>query len=293
MPLFTPSAVVPPPFVNPDYGNAFDLIGADGSEWSLCGGPLFIGAGASGFGLPEPEHRWSDLVGAHGSRWRGLRFGRREMTVPIEVDGRGLSPTAWRALETAFGRALDPRGVCALVVTSPDGTVQRTIDFRYASGGDDPVDLDPLRSGTSLYALECVAAEPFWRGVPVSVTVAPPSSPPSTVVNAGDVETWPVWTLTGPCVSATLNVAGLHVTLTAVGQLIDDQTTLTVDLNPGRTTVVDQDGNTMWANATTFVVDPAGIPVGTSPLSVSFSGALNGTTKARLDFETRYLRAWS
>lgn len=312
MPIFVPLDAPPeepptePPVIHPEYHHGFTLVGGDNVSWDLVAGPVFILSGASGFGFPDPDHHWTESPVVDGAVHRGLRYPQREFAIPLEVDGRYLAPEDWRELETAIWRSLNPRRECRLVVTAPTGDV-RQIPFRYSGGGDDSFEHDALLRGNNVYALEAVAGDPFWLGETIrrdygvdedSQTTFP--GPPfgigsstaiqTTVVsNPGDEDAWPRWSITGPYETVTVGVAGAVVTLdvpTSAGE------SRVIDMDPRRRSIRDQDGNLAWSEASELAF--AAVPAGTIvSITMSVAGALADETTISLEFDSRYLRAFS
>lgn len=312
MPIFVPVPVETegPPVqvpIHPEYNHGFTLIGGDGSVWDLVAGPVFILAGASGFGFPEPNHRWSESPLFDGAVHRDLHYSSREFELPLEVDGRFRDPAMWRELERAWWKAVNPRFEATLVVTAPSGE-SHNLPFRYSGGGDDTFDLDPLRRQDNVYALECISGDPFWNGPVVSVAyqlAATPDTfpgPPfnigdstaisatTTVGNFGDEEVWPRWTITGPYTTVTVGVADAQVVL-ETPILNGESRIIEMDPKLGRS-IRDGSGVLKWSDATTL--DFGTIPVGGEvPLTIAVTGGTVDQTSITLDFETHYLRAFS
>ena len=107
------------------------------------------------------------------------------------------------------------------------------------------------------------------------------------MLNPGSVDAYPVWTITGPTSSVTVGVGSATITYTApilAGQSV------TIDTNPDRRTVLDQDGISRLANLGPVVSFEGGkLPANAeTPLSL----ALTGTGSVSATIVPRYFRAW-
>lgn len=157
------------------------------------------------------------LPGASGGRLWGVHHEPRDFVLPLWIEGS--SEADLRTQVRTLVSALNPlRGDGRIVVTTPVGD-QREIVCRAASGLEMSERLGDT-SGPQVQRAAVVfrAWDPYWRDV--SDTVSGPwlvdENPGSffpifpirlaaseifaavTVENPGDVEAWPVWTITGP-----------------------------------------------------------------------------------------------
>jgi len=315
-PIFVPTTITPdpepevpevePPVMHPTYNHAFTLFGGDDSTWDLVQGPVYILAGASGFGFPDPQHRWKESTNADGAIHGGLKYGIREFSLPMEVDMRLSDPAEWSRIEKEFWHALNPRHQCILTVTSPYGEV-RYLPFRYSGGGDSPFELDPLIRQNNVYPIEGEAGIPFWLGQAVqreySIEAGAPTFPgppfylsSSTAIenvsltNEGDEDAWMRWTINGPYDEVTVGVDDVVITMSTSIEAGESRTIIT-DPAQGRS-IRDQDGNLVWSEASVLGFAP--IPAGDdSTIVMSMSGGLEGTSSIGLFFQPRYLRAFS
>lgn len=295
-----------PPTTVAEHSYAYSLVGADDELWDLVAGPLYASAGMSGLGVATPEHRWRDSVTANGSAWHGLRFPMREFTLPLEVDGRGLEPAAWRDLDRRVWSSVgDPRRECRLIVTAPNGQ-RRSLVFRVSDGMDEPFELDPMLRQDVGYQIECQAGDPLWHGDTVRRTFSVASDLPffpgppfgigdataisatAVVANPGDEPSPPRWTITGPYTSVTVGVGDSVVTL---GTGVGPGQTRIVEMGSPRS-IRDQDGVLRWGEATELVF--ADVPPGAAvPLSMQINGGIADQTLIELEFDPLYRRAFS
>lgn len=279
------------------------LVGVDGSEWDLSNGPVRLLGGIKMLGTAKPTHWHGSSPALDGSVWQGMRTAMRDDSVlPIAIDGNRDS-VKWRELEDDFFKAIDPRGTFTVTVARPDSQA-RSLTLRYADGGDPESTVDPMTRAFSTYAVECVAADPFWRGEKVirryEAEEAPElfPGPPfhigssNTIAsgkadNPGDVDTWPKWTVTGPSTAFTVGVG--KSTVQQSGTLAAGEKRI-VDMNPAHRVVVDDTGKDQWVEL--IQADFAPIPPGQNVnLSMELTGAAAGTS-IQLEYTPGYRRAW-
>lgn len=295
----------PPPPVAPRLGFGIALVDTTGTRWDLGYGPVFLLAGASGFGAPNAEHRTRKSAALHGVTHRGLTYQSRDLTLPVEIDGNGDS-LGWQTLDKAWWAGQDPRAESTLIVSGPEGGT-RFLPVRYTSGGDDPLEIDPMLEARSDYELTYLAASPFWHGPGVSVAFevvagvdnfVPPKAPPftigpanavatATVDNPGTEPAWPRWQVDGPFTGFTVGVGDAVVTLAAT--VLAGQSRI-IDMTPRKRTVTTGAGLAAMLEATDieFAQIPPGVDV---PLFLDVAGPGVGT-RIELSFDDQYTRAW-
>lgn len=279
------------------------MTGVDGSTWDLIDGPATLLGGIKMLGTAKPTHWHRESPAIDGSVWQGMRTPMRDDPVlPIRIDGDRDS-TRWRELEDEFFKAIDPRGEFAVTVTRPDAQ-SRTLRLRYADGGDPDSNTDPMLYAFSTYVIECVAADPFWRGETIvrefraeeqhQFFPGPPfyinSSNTTTdgkTSNPGDVEAWPKWTVGGPSTAWKVGVGASVVEQAAV--LLAGEERI-VDEHPAHRSVRDGNGKDRWSELlrADFAPIPPGEDVG---LSLDLQGVQEGTY-IRLEYTPGYRRAW-
>jgi hypothetical protein len=254
--------------------------------------------------MPKIESKFDEVPGQSGGIPRDTRHGIREFVVVVwQAAG---SEAALRTALRSFVRTMDPvRGSGTLRVTSPVGD-QREIVCQYATG----LDLDETLGDNSgpdfqKIPLGFIAHDPYWYAVsPVAETftlgtpavffpVFPAYFSPSsiiasdTVINDGDLEAWPVWTITGPG-------AEIRLTNTTTGEFIylEDNTlgvgeALTIDTRFTKKTLTLQDGTSVFdwlsLDSTLWAIEP-----GTTEISLAMtnSTASSGLT---VSYYSRYL----
>ncbi len=147
-----------------------------------------------------------------GTRRRHTRFEQRTITLPLFMRGRDHVEfvAMWQRLSRLFTMT-SWRGPARLRVARPDGGL-REVFAEY----DDGFDGQPAQGYTfDTVVLSLYCDDPYWRDVTPTTVVRefvvgapylnpyPRVSPAgvlgrSQIVNAGDVRTWPQWTISGP-----------------------------------------------------------------------------------------------
>lgn len=258
------------------------LTGVDGSVWDLNAGPVGLCNGSKLFSAPPVEHWNSVRPTVAGSRWTGMRVPAVDRVLAIKIEGTDWE--SWRSLDRAFFDAVDPRGEAQLTVTAPDAE-SFTQGIRFVDDGGAEDEFDPLLFSRSFYVMAFQAAWPYWRGEDVYVPIAfdPPTprfpGPPytinpvtrtqrKTITNRGNVESWPMYVVTGPALSYTVgigeNVVKSSDSLTAGEQVF-------VDTSPDARSITDADGNRINERMTEVAFAP--IPPGADvALNVDITG---------------------
>lgn len=285
-------------------------LGVDGSGWNLSTGyeGVHLLQAVSGLGDPEFETYWSDRIG-DGDRYRGYRVRRRLVTFSVGV-GTDVVGQAWRDLDAAWWRSLDPHRVGLLDVLT-ESLEHRYLVCRLAQSSGKSYPFDPAVDGVESYLITLAADEPYWRGDDVVETWAfvpgaenfyggsggggfgPPyvisasgAFGEADVTNEGDVPAWPRWKVTGPTSSATLTVDGQTIALPTP---IPAFTSRYIHTDPPD--VFGDFVESRW-DEMTGVQDFAPVPVGaTVPVTVNVDGGGTGTS-VTMTFTPRYKRAW-
>lgn len=297
--LAAPPYLPPPLVLDPGWGGlVMTWTGFDGHEWSLTshadGSGLVLMTGVQGLGAPTFTHFRDTYASMHGSRWRDYRANAREVFWPLYLF-HDESTAEWRQLNRAFTRTMSPRKTGVWKVTSP-GQPSRSLRLRYEKGLEGAFSLDPTKFGWAKYGIYLTADQPYWEGTPIARTWttadpipffdaagSPPlhiSGPPrvdtATLTNPGDVESWPVWTFTGPMSGAEVGVGGQTVSWEME---LAEGDTLVVDTRPTAQTAM-LNGVDVTASLLTFGF--AEIPEGANvPLTVLLDG-IGGTARVEL-----------
>lgn len=280
-------------------------IDPDGVETMLNGeGHYLAMIGRQGAFAPPVALVTQDVPMQPGAREKYVQIGQNDLRVPVLVTATTESELA--AARRALAAAMNPaRGLGAIRNTAPDGSV-RDLFCRLVDGlrGDES---EASRGpGWLLAGLTFQAADPFWyddqdtvqsfsAAAPLTFFAAPflplklSSGLISTgfsVQNTGDVECWPIWTITGPGTNPTLTnsttgeTLALTITLTA-GQI------LTIDTRPGKKTVVRENGSNQWGVVGSTSTLWA-LARGTNAIALSMTGTTSAS-QLQLAYKQRYL----
>jgi len=307
--VIAPEEVVAPPVETAAWPGfaAMTWTGQDGSEWDMMGSSgIYLGMGVRGLTMPPVDRFVSTSPALAGSRWRGARTLERDVFWPLLMWSDEGSE-AWVQHDRAFWSTMRPDTTGVWTVRQPNG-LARSLRCRYVDDSDHATEIDPTGSGWEVYGIHLVAEQPYWEGDPVTRTWTNDAFVPffggsagakapsffissgsslvsATVSNPGDVDAYPVYTVTGPVDSVSVGYAGNTVSLGAVpaGQQ------RIIDTRPDRLTVTDANGVDKWSELTGDPQFDAPIPPGESvPLSLSMVGS--GTVS--LTLTPLYYRAW-
>lgn len=286
---------------------AMTWTGWDGTEWDLLGenGGVFLTRdGVRGLHMPRVDRYTNVSPALAGSRWRGSRTLEREVFWPLFIYSDSGSQ-GWVKYDRAFWRTMHPDKPGTWSVTSAFGET-RTLQCRFADDGDMEMTSDPSQRGWDVYPISLIAEQPYWAGPAVTQswvdggvvpffgadgTGGPPFNISSgntlstaTMPNPGDVDAYPVWTITGPSTAVSVGVGDKVVEYNAV---ISPGNTITIDTRPDRLTVVDQDGidRLSGLGEASFAPIPAGE-------AVSLSLAMTGTGSVSAALQPLYFRAF-
>lgn len=291
----------------------FTWIAADGSFTDLSS--LYPGGVVEGIGVLEgvqglempPYVLVTDEVPRQpGARLRQVKVLPRTVDLPLFI--QAATPTLLRNLLRRLRYAFDPtRGDGTLRVLGVDSSTRDLTTCRY-QGDWTGVESSQVVGGSSWEVpITLLARDPYWYDtVPQTVlfaigTAGTPFFPffplhlsSSTVLgdvsvsNPGDVEAWPVWTITGPGSSIILRnlsvipqaVLEVDTTLLAGDQLV-------IDTRPGHKTVIGPGGVNLYGalNASSQLWS---LPVGTSTVRVEVTGATVDSL-VRLEYTLRLL----
>lgn len=189
-----------------------------------------------------------------GLRLRAVRHREREFVIGV-LFREGSDAELREAIRDLVAKMDPTRGDGIIRVTAPGGD-QREIVCRYAAG----LELDEQPAWRSQKApVVFKAHDPYWRATsdtqqpfelgdtatffpffPLRLTSSEIFAD-ATVTNLGDVDAWPVWTITGPGSAITLRnlTTGKQLTLSVT---LGAGESVVIDTRPGAKTVVRDDG---------------------------------------------------
>lgn len=214
--------------------------------------------GADGRYAPPIEHLADPAVGRDGAVLRDIRFGSRDVTLPLLIDGDKNEVV--RSMMSQFSPR---RGDSRLRYEADGGT--RELVGRLA--GVMAPDERGLSSPGHLSAILTFRAhDPFWRD-PQNIQVGfsldlpnffpvPPLeltldqlSTDAVIDNGGDVEAWPVWQIAGPTPGPVVLTHEEGAVLELERELVAGEV-VTVDTRPGHKTVVSTVDGSVYGDLT-------------------------------------------
>lgn len=302
--VYAVPASLPPVPVDAWGRSTVSWRGWDSSVWPLSdpySGVFLTNGGVEGLGMPAHQAWTSSSPAVHGQSFRGMVVEPRPVFWPVFVYS-DASSDEWLERDRAFWKSLRPGMHGEWSVTTPGGT--RTLACRFVDDGNHSYTVDPFARGWVLYGVSLVADDPFWKGSPVSRSWAADPAPQNfydpdgtpllhlspgfsmssaKMTNEGDVEAWPVWTITGPITTVDVGVDGRTVSWD-------------VALVEGDVLVIDTDPTVQsaWLNGVDVTdqlgsADFAPIPAGEDrTLSLTMTG--DGLVEATIT--PRHFRAW-
>lgn len=286
-----------PPTPTPEPAGPGDLratwTAPDGTEVELTNPDLgwVTDRAATGWGA-APITIVTDPHPRGGVSVRHIQPDARFITWPLEVFGAThLDFTSlWRYIMSLFTMTRR-RGPGVLRVFRPDGTA-REIEAYYQAGFAGTAGQGHTFD-TAVMTLLC--PDPYWRDA--EATEPPPwdyeAAPAdfldpyptvssgqsvngdSTVTNPGDVEAWPVWTVTGPMTSLEAENTTTGESFTLTGTLVDDTETVVIDTYAG--TVTGPDGSSWFGNLDLPGAVLWGLDPGVNEITLAMAGANTGS----------------
>lgn len=199
---------------------------------------VFVTKGSSGLGTPPVDLVADKLPFTAGSLLRYTQTMPLEINLPISVISstfaglQGAVDGLRRWFDTGSERASVPG---YLRVTRPQDAAVRQIACYYTGGLEG--DLSPGGPTWVPLVVSLLAPDPYWTPTaPATTTYAAAAvGVQQAVINTGDFDGYPVWTITGPCSGISINndTTGKGFTLTAGGGLaVGAGQVLTIDTRP-------------------------------------------------------------
>lgn len=248
------------------------------------------------------------VPGQPGTLLRSVRHLPRDFSLPLWITA--ASEAALRTALRELIATMDPiRGAGTVRVTGPGGD-QREIVCHYRGG----LEMSERLGNTSGPLLQRGIAtfrahDPYWQDTtdtsagPWEIGTAPGSFFPffplrlssseifaaDTVINLGDVDAWPVWTITGPGSAISLyNVTtGKLLTLNAT---ITAGSSVVIDTRPGHKTVTRSDGVNLYSSLSS-VSNLWPLQPGANQIQIEMGGAAADVSSVSLLRRHRYLTA--
>jgi hypothetical protein len=286
-------------------GEEIPLTGFQNRWWPA----IVIQPGASGLDMPPFELHADDSPNLDGSIYRGSRAVARQILLPVFV--YGVDRKTLTSFKRKLASALNPKnGFCVLTFIEQDGAARR-IKCYYVNGMEGNESVDTSGFDWVSYGIQLTAVDPWFYGdteevadwtfgtplpflgnpfFPIKLSTGTPASGQLIVNNPGDIEAWPVWTITGPLKSFKFtgpDGSSWGIPAAAGGaDVLANGRTLTVDSRPGYKTITDDLGTNyfplMSANPNFWSV-----PVGTSTIQADLVAG-SGTPSVKVEIFPRY-----
>lgn len=257
-------------------------------DLSLATSPtMFVSRGAAGLGMPPVEPVLEKLPFTAGSLLRYTQVQPLEIELPITLlaASMGALMTAQAFLRAWFATGDErTRAPGYLRITRPSDDAVRQVACYYTGGLEG--DLSTGSPSNTTVVVSLVAPDPYWTDTSPSTTTYLQANIGSSlgVLNPGDFDAFPIWTITGPASAITITNAttGKVLSLTANGGLaLTGSDTLVIDTRPasartalpvllnGTVSRFDRlsSGSALWwlvPGSNTFTVVATGATAGTS-----------------------------
>ncbi len=239
--------------------------------------------GRQGFYAPPENFIEQDVPLAPGSRLRQVKTAPNVVRVPLLI--KSTTESLYIAAVRTLRAAMNPlRGDGILQYQAADGTT-RQLNCRLLSGLEGDESAGVRGPAWTTAGLVFRAFDPYWYDA--SATVATYTTfTAKTVVNGGDVEMWPSWSIHGPTTNLTItnSTTGKAMVFTLILGATD---VLTINTAPGVKTVL-LNGTTNEYPALSATSALFSFPVGTSTLNFTVAGT-TGATQIVLTYKQRWL----
>ncbi|QJS09100.1 phage tail family protein [Streptomyces argyrophyllae] len=297
-------------------GEEIPLTGFTNGAWPA----IVLQPGVSGLDMPPFDLHTDDSPNLDGSSFRGVRAAARQILLPVYV--YGIDRKTLRSFKRRLANALNPKnGFCLLTFIEQDG-VARRIKCYYANGMEGNEAVGAAGFTYVSYGIQLNAVDPWFYGdtevvanwsfgqphpflgnpfLPLQLNSGTPASGTLIVENPGDIEAWPVWTITGPLKSFSFTGPAVPQPAGATpkpppswgipaqpggADCLATGRTLTVDCRPGYKTITDDQGTNyfplMSANPELWSVPPGISTVQANLVSGS------GTPTVKMELLPRY-----
>lgn len=285
----------------------FSWIDADGGSLTI-GGPgvntYQVDWKASGRFMPKIATEVDQVPGQPGGILRSARHDIHDFVLPLSI--ATTTESSLRTLLRDLMYRMDPtRGPGKIRVVSPVGD-QREINCVYTAGLEVEEQEGPSGPTYQACPVAFTAHDPYWYDVsPTSKTFVLTSLPSffpifpiqltasqlvvdDTILNDGDVETWPVWTITGPGASITLRNSTTGKLLSIPSITLTAGQVLTIDTRPGAKSVLLDDGTSQFSSVDWTVSTLWQLLKGTTVIRLEMTG-ITAASALSVSYYQRYL----
>jgi phage-related protein len=270
-------------------------IDPDGNEM-----PIDVMRGKKGVYSPVYASKILGLPDGSGGYFDRSIVNARNVDLPVAVQGTSGSDLSSNM--RSLSRALNARNGTGRLQVTRDGAT-RYLNCRYSGGLDNAEVINSLARKS---VLTFAAADPYWYGATQEIDQAQqtganvgffPLFPLQliasqvfadiTIANNGDVEAWPVWTISGP--GDTLEMTNQRTGLTLGLDLdlaVDEY--VVIDSRPLVKTILDDAGNNMYPMLRTGQKYLWSLLPGDNNVSINLNGA-TGDSLVHVEFTERHV----
>lgn len=282
---------------------SLSLARAGTQLWLTRANGWYVLRGIEGLDNPPVSLLVDEPATWDGGLFRDARYAARDVFIPLHLQAD--DNVELREAVRDLASLLDPkRGAVTLTVNHPDGRTRSIDGYLAAPLGQALAAAEAMTWRRFGLSLRC--PDPFWIGEASSASLfvasasvdflGDPFLPMAisdsqvagtlSVDNLGDADTYPVWTVTGPASTISIDVDGrAWSTVAALGA----GEVLTVDTTRGAQ-AVEVDGTPAWGRLVPGA-DLAPFPPGPTEVGVDITGATDDTV-LEVTWSQRWLTAW-
>ncbi|MFE7361505.1 phage distal tail protein [[Kitasatospora] papulosa] len=265
----------------------------------------FVMPGVAGTGLPDYTYYQDQSPSFDGSVVRGVRAGSRPITIPLHIWGldRPSCLTRFHRIVQDLNPAYGPG---TLTFTESDGSARR-ISAYYADGLNVQDDDDKTGRHWMTVVLTFSAPSPYFLGTDRTATFQVGGGSDTflpllpwkvrdsqvlgavQVINLGEVDTYPVWTIKGPATAATVTNTTTSESF-VLTKTMSSSDTAVIDTREGIKSALLNGSTNLWPNlGSSPVLWP--LRPGSNDVSLTVTGT-TGDSSVQLSYTARYLTAY-
>lgn len=270
-----------------------------------------VAPGAKNLGMPTIAVNSNKLAYAPGGALTRVSTPPTEVDIPLFAQ-RSTAALLEQLLDDLTGwvhpgteRDATPKTIRFQALSS-DGT-SRELEGVCTGGLDDSDTLEAMGTTWQDLVLSLTCVDPYPRDASATVYTFtsglgirswwpywPYDLTPSAVfaqeviTNSGQIEAWPIWTITGPGSDPTLTNLTTGEVLALSGLTLAAGDVVTIDTSEGVKTILNQNGVNLWPYAT-LASEMWPLGVGTNSIRVQMAGA-TGSSAVALSYRRRWSR---